>query len=79
MCPLGCVSSRGTLTSPLANMSRVCAMLDKSGLWNHLRGITRREASVTMEKPMDHRGRSKTGEDVLARGFVVKPIPSFLH
>jgi hypothetical protein len=26
----------------------VCAILDDGGLWHHLRGITRRETSVTM-------------------------------
>jgi hypothetical protein len=26
----------------------VCAMLDERGLWDHLRGIIRRETSVTM-------------------------------
>jgi hypothetical protein len=45
----------------------VFAILDERGLWHHLRGITRRETSVTMGKPADHRGRKKTGEDVVAR------------
>jgi hypothetical protein len=32
----------------MAPTSWVCAILGERGLWNHLRGITRRETSVTM-------------------------------
>jgi len=37
--------------SNLVTVSWVCAMLDEGGLWHHRRGITSREASVTMRKP----------------------------
>jgi hypothetical protein len=37
------------LTLPaLVKITWVCAILDEGGLWNHPRGMTRREASVTM-------------------------------
>jgi hypothetical protein len=36
------------LAAQEALILRVCAILDDGGLWHHLRGITRRETSVTM-------------------------------
>jgi hypothetical protein len=56
------------MTNP-AIISGVCAILDEGELWIYLRGITRRKTSVTMGTPADHRGRNKTGENVVARGF----------
>ena len=61
------------LASHIRNGNWVCAILDEGRWWNHLRGITRRETSVTMCKPADHRGRSKTGEDVVARNWRGNP------
>jgi len=72
-------AGRGAAAPNRVTILWVCAILDDDGLWNHRRGITGRETSVTVRRPADHRGRKRTGEGMVARGFAVQPITCSLY